>query len=204
MKRQAIDFKNPALEEHFSPILSRWIKNIDKYSVKAGSYDSLYWNIERANLSIFAAAAWQCGYFAQEEYSYEKRNEDKSRYLGRVDMWLSCDGHDYIFEAKQVYVSISQKSNAYKSKIKRVLQDARDAAKRSRDKGDTALGLVFIVPYFHKEEKKPKACINDLINFIVSIDYGFMAYTFPKNSAQLESGNYLFPGIVLIGRRPRR
>ncbi len=200
-------FKNSVLRKHLNPIIIQWIKNINKYSEKCGSEDALYWYNERANVGILSAAAWQCGYFSLEEFSAEKRTKSKeNKYSGRIDLWISCKNTEYVFEAKQEYVSISQRATKYEEKIERKLKSARKDAVNSKEGNQKAVGLVFVVPYLPcKEKENSESLIQEFLSDIRGINYDFLAYTFPDISMHLSwDDKYIYPGVVLIGRVPRR
>ena len=181
-------------KRNLNPILTQWINNINKYSEEQGSGDALYWFNERANVGVLSAAAWQCGYFSLEEYSAEKRIESKkNKYSGRIDLWISCKNTEYVFEAKQEFVSISQRATKYEEKIERKLKSARKDAVRSRDEDQIALGLVFVVPYIPcKEKENSELLIQEFLSDISTIDYDFMAYTFPRSLSGLNCFHWLY------------
>lgn len=104
-----------------------------------------------------------------------------------------------------MFVSISKKAKKYREKIESALKSAREDAVNSKEKDQKAVGLVFVVPYIPlKEKDNSESLIQEFLTDIGTIDYGFMAETFPSKAKNLRDEKYVYPGVVLIGRVPRR
>lgn len=132
-------------------LLRKWI---DVNIAFADRCPNVPWDTERACISILAAAAWRSGGFAHEEYSAEKRSRDgrKKDSLGREDIYLKLDGHQFIGEAKNVSVPLTA-SNPFK-KIERRLSWARAAVRRCHTHNSTRLGITFVQPFLRLGNKK--------------------------------------------------
>ena len=92
---------------------------------------------------------------ALEEYSEEKgedTGEEKDRYLGRKDLFISRCGHDYEFEAKQVWVNLSKPTKALVESVREGLDSAIKEVNHSQVADSRKFGIVFAAPFFRDEE----------------------------------------------------
>ncbi|SRR5579871_83992 len=108
---------------------------------------------ERANISFLAAAAWECGWVAIEEFSVERRNRPGSGY-GRADLFVgtsikhsSGEPAHLLIEAKQAWPStpanvrgaLTLRNKA--SKMQMALNEVRSSVK-----AHYRCGAVFVAP----------------------------------------------------------
>lgn len=112
----------------------------------------------------------------------------------------------YLVEAKQVYVSLSNRANNSSGKIEEALKQAKSDAVACRGESENRLGIVFIVPYIPPSEIKYASdrieMFKDELN---KLNYDLLAYYLQsKSSMRLTSDNYAYPGVVLIGKITRR
>ncbi len=172
--------------------------------------DHLYWYNERATLSTLAGAVYSLRsekkpHYVLEEYRSTK-GRGKGRWEGRIDMWLRLGKTDYILEAKQKWVSITNKlkiENIAHS-IEATLVDAKTEAEESTEGSDgyhpKSIGMIFVVPYFkgNSRETLKKRC-EDLKAIFAEIDCFSYAYAFPTNGMITENASgYLYPGVILL------
>lgn len=186
------------------PLLNEWVRLHKLYS-KIDDKDSLYWYNERANLSVLAGAAYRCNEFSLEEVGIDKeRGGDKWR--GRCDLLFTWGKKDYAIESKQKFVSLGDRAKNSSVHIKKSLEDARREAVEVKTAADHYIGLVFAIPYIPKEQSKDtERLLKRFIDEIDEVDYDIMAYVFPNSYRSLKNEHgYLYPGIVLIGRVPKR
>lgn len=203
---QKIDFKNPRFQLDFEPILKTWIDITSSYTDTIDPTDSLYWNNERATLSTFAGAAWKNGHYALEEYCSYKGRRGEILKNGRTDLWIHFNEMEYIFEAKQIWIPISDQANDPIEKMITSLNKARREVVYSKEIGQTGFGIVFTIPRIAPTFKNNSIeLINNFVSKIHAIDYDFMAYTFPeKGMSVVDDEDNSYPGVVLLARVPKR
>jgi hypothetical protein len=140
-----------------------------------------------------------------EEFSIDKSSKREGDWTGRADLWFSIGRTEYVIEAKQVWVSISPRATKTEKYIIDSLKNARSDAANSRYKGAQALGMTFAVPYLPPSQiAKKEALINRFLQSIKDFDYDFMSYAFPYKAEATSKNGYLYPGVTLIARVPRR
>lgn len=149
-----------------SPVLHRWIENVEKFS-SVNKGDACYWYNERANLSVLAAAGWQtAGWTGIEEFSTEKRAKERDlrtgrllRFSGRCDLYLTSLSvqacAEYAFEAKQAWQPIgSRVSNPYANLETTRKRSWSDAGKLHIDEAAHRLALTFCAPWHRPHEHR--------------------------------------------------
>jgi hypothetical protein len=189
--------------KHLEPLLWKWISINKSYS--ATFDDGLYWYNERATLSSLAGAAWKCGEYALEEFHSDK-SYGQDKWLGRADLWFSWKRTEYLIESKQAYLSLSAHAEHSFEKITRALQAARKDATASKNSGKRYLGVAFVVPYVPPSQMDNiSSLLRTFIDELYEIDYDLMAYYFQNPSEVLKTEDgYGYPGVVMLGRVPRR
>ncbi|PHS41203.1 MAG: hypothetical protein COA91_02490 [Robiginitomaculum sp.] len=187
-------------KRHFEIILMEWCDVINRYNEYYEGEDALYWYNERATLSTFAVAAGRKDFHVLEEYSGTKKKNGIS-FEGRFDLYLAKKKGEYVFEAKQCWVSISPTATTTNKKIRKAKNSAICDANKSKNnagKKDT-YGLVFIVPHIAKSFCEDQTnLIENFIKYIKEIDYDAMAYIFPKNAPTITKTSRLYPGVVCL------
>lgn len=218
-KQKRTDYWVDGRRAKMEPILRSWTSIIKSFS-DSNRYkgDHLYWYNERASLSSFAGAFYSqknksnsC--FALEEYR-ETKGRGRGKWNGRVDMWFNLDNKDYVVEAKQNWISITNKLEIKRitKSISTSLREAKDDATKSAQVNDgiSPIGISFIVPYCKKKEHdgfndETGKKINEIINVIENdIDCFGCAYVFPENGLLTENmGGYIYPGVILLMGSPK-
>lgn len=192
---------------HFQPILHEWIDIINRYTNNYTEEDALYWYNERATLSTLAGAIWKTGAnnFVLEEFRIDKESRRDGSWQGRADMFFVCGRKQYIVEAKQLWISISNRSHISTDKITAALQIARNEVVASKSDDEIGLGIVFIVPHIPPTEQDQKDfLIKKFIDEILKVDFEMLAYTFPANGNVKSEKGFLHPGVACCIRRPKK
>lgn len=136
------------------PILAEWISLNRRAVAWLGGTP---WN-ERAALSLFAAAAWQAGGLALEEFVIDKkvkRRRRKRRYSGRQDLLIRIGSNEFNAESKQCWSRIGPRDTDPRRKINKYLKLACEDVRKAPPYGGKRIAMVFVVPWFPKG-KRPK------------------------------------------------
>ncbi len=204
MRKTDLHIQNSKLK-HLKPLLEKWQNLHEEYCI-AEEEDSLYWYNERANISVLAGAIWKSkDWFALEEFRVDKKS--RRTFKGRSDLWFLLNNKHYIAEAKQLWISLTNKKIDRNQKIQKKLNEAIQDAEKTKNgvmkyyKPDYTLGIVFIVPYIAENKIKE---IDDRLKLLIdnikkNIEYDLMAYCFPNHFLQGDTG-YYYPGVVLVIR----
>ena len=191
---------------HLKPVLENWCKIVVSWCDRNGWEDCPWWYGERSSLGLFALAAWEIGAAPLEEYSTEK-GMGKRRYTGRGDLLIPIGEEDYIIEAKQKWISISNRARKGKDKLRRSIMDAVNGAREATEFRGRRAGLVFAVPYLPESEKDSiDERLADWLGSLRELDTCAVAWVFPKKARRrfvLYDG-YLYPGIAVLIRPLRR
>jgi len=208
------------------PLLLSFVKVVEKYCQIEGSPP--YWFNERACVSLLAAAAWQAGWVALEEYSTRKvmrEGEDRRDRHGRCDLYIRSPGGLAIaIEAKHAMSSVEK----ILPEVGSALADARyDAMTLFRGEASTRLAVAFVTPGFCLASPPSDESINDICARIVggteevrpddlssAPDSGFQAsprrrthaLVFPGSmrSCLGPAGLMYWPGVAMIVQRIKR
>lgn len=191
---------------HFGEILEEWCDVVSRYTNEFCTKDALYWYNERASLSSFASAAARQDYHVLEEFSADKKGQEGGGvYTGRADLYLAKGRTEYIFEAKQELVSISDRAGDPNIKIEKGLRNARKDAASQNVNRVPVYGMVFAVPYIKKSFYEDREeLIENFTKGLSSIDYDALAYVFPENAETVNNNGTFFPGAACLIRAPRR
>jgi hypothetical protein len=154
---------------------------------------------ERACIGMVAAAAWQTGYIAIEEYSALKGLEGEQK-NGRADLW--------IYNPKSSTLAIEAKFRwAWKAlKPKKLLQKLDEAVKDALcyQGGDKRIGAVFIVPFFPTEWKRSQVneAIGKMLQVVNEAKPDAASWCFPKQCRGFRFGENererIFPGVIVV------
>ena len=206
MKEQCgVKLNNRSLSS-LKKILNKWTVIVKDYCDYYDSEDAPYWYGERASISTFAGAIWKSGGLVLEEYRSTKKNR-KEKWEGRVDLHFSLNDRGYVVEAKHEWFNLNlQKSTSnIEEEVSIKLRDAVKDVKNSNQYRDTSLGILFAVPVIPKsliDVSDP--LLETFLKGVQMIDYCLLAWQFPKSAKLLEDEKKIYPGVVLIGRVPRR
>lgn len=187
------------------PILRKWITVQRRYRRRM-DYDDRTWAYgERPCIGFLAAAAWQCGAVALEEWRTEKGSRRDSCY-GRCDLYICHDEREYFIEAK--YVRVRAVASPDK-RIDAAFKAAREAARRLHClKGQHRLAVVFVVPYFTRKErnKETAARLFEWRKKVAATRHEG-AWLFEKETPKERKSNSKYdyhPGIVMLVKSIRR
>ncbi len=205
--------------ENLTPIITKWMNLIRRYSNLHKNADTLYWYNERATLSTFAGAIWKLNGTALEEFSSTKIKSKKKKSertkSGRTDLWFDYHGKEYIVEAKQISPSMNPDKPEIVDKLKKSLTNAcGDAAKFSRknpQKKCVRIGITFLTPYLPKSYKDNDKDINSKISELkeelcaglkLKRDYHLLAWLFSNSTLKLHDpkDDLTYPGVVIAAK----
>jgi len=120
-------------------------------------------------------------------------------------MWAAIGRTEYVFEAKQIWVSLSNKARSTYDRIIESLKEARKDAANTKWMGAKALGIIFAAPRIAPSEREKSAeFLSAFQKTLRTIDYDFMAYAFPPNANVISTMGYLYPGVAMLARVPKR
>jgi len=181
------------------PVLQKWI---DMNCALAKDWnkenDTPWWYNERALISIFAGAVWKCGGYSFEEYSDLKRSSRGRKFkAGRVDLEFAIESEEFMVEAKQKWIAITQKKDNLKE-ITQGMNDACDDARRTQAERKRCLAFLFGQPYIKTKNKDEiDVRINRLLKQARAIKADAMAWSFPSIPICHDEDGWLYPGIIL-------
>jgi hypothetical protein len=187
-------------------VLEEWLRLMeDKHW---GQDDAPWWYNERASLSLFAGAVWNCGGWVFEEYTTNKGSKSKrskKRRYGRGDIYFQIGRQKFIAEAKQCWPASGKRAVARHTggteTLKQTLEDARkDARDLPRERGGRRMGLVFASPRLPLSDK---AILNELVQGLKeelpNLKGTTLAWTFPARCRNLKGKDgYYYPGTILL------
>ncbi len=188
-------------------VLRRWIRTNIYFAEAWDGVDVPWWYNERASLSVFAGAIWQCGGIVFEEFSEEKlyasrRGARRKIYPGRCDIFFSVGSKEFVAEAKYGYSGGTPKNSNILPRIEDLLDDARKAASRLAPNGQIRLAIVFVAPHFAPRFKGDEvAMMRCWIERISEVSCTAKAWVFPEISRCFRSrGGYYYPGAAVFIR----
>ena len=189
----------------FKPILKKWCKIVVSWCNRNGWEDCPWWYGERSSIGLFGLAAWEVGATPLEEYSTEK-GKGKMRWTGRGDLLIQIADKYYIIEAKQEWISISNRATKSEDKLGNAIHDAlRGTCDATEFQGRRA-GLVFAVPYLpEREEDSVDERLAKWTEDLRNRKDCEVAWIFPdKAREKFIFDGYLYPGIAVLIRPLRR
>ena len=203
IERSGILFKQQRLKT-VRPVLHHWIQCVSRYCSVAD--DAPYWYNERASLSTFAAAAWEAGGVAVEEYATYKGRR-KAGPPNRVDLWFCYRRRSFVVEAKTAWPHLGP-GHRLTSSVERVKQSLNAALVGVQEypKEGTHLGVTFVAPSLPAKQlgfTHVAALVGPLLNELVRLDHGFVSWVFPIAAREFigDDGRH-YPGVIAIGRLP--
>lgn len=165
-------------------VLKSWIECTEEYISVWGGDDLPYWYNERANVSIFAGAAWRSGMTAIEEYQSNKLKKCGTESNGRNDLYLADLSVGIGIEAKVVFPDISN-TIAIKYLIENRLVEARLDTNTLQEEGHK-VSAVFIAPY-SKTEKASNEQVQNFLSILPSLSVGAYAWCASNESQKAAS-----------------
>jgi hypothetical protein len=177
-----------------------------------GAYKEVpWWSNERASLSIFAGAVWRSRGFSFEEYSDEKRNilrklrRFSAPYQGRVDLYFSVSGEEFLAEFKQAWSGWSVSRLDPCARLKKVFELARTDIRKTPPYGQRRLAILIAMPYLKKTVKSSNTNRLEMwIKAVRNMDYDAMAWVFPANSRHFNDGKHYYPGVAMMIKEVKR
>jgi hypothetical protein len=112
-----------------------------------------YWYKERTQVGFLAAAVWQAGGTALEEYRKDKAHGSKGRY----DLWINFKGRGFECEAKWGWLNLRSTSKDAAESAKVVLKHSEADMRSCRDGGKgQGLAIAFLTVLIGRDESDSK------------------------------------------------
>jgi len=198
--------------QDFRPILRYWMALLDRIHLdwvrvrrKAGQeqrdVDCPWWYGERTQVGLLAAAAFQAGAIALEEYSDVKQTRKEGLWTGRTDLYIQTGSRGWVLEAKRTWISLGKRArDGSLRKVVEKLEEARADAAALVHEPDTRLGALFVVAAIPQDDdvglEEVAAWLEDLDNQRPG-DSARAAY-FPERGFKVVEGSYRYPGVILL------
>jgi hypothetical protein len=175
-------------------VLSAWIRLNNRY-FKSLRKDAAWWYNERAALGIFAAAAWDAGGVALEEYS-TKKGRGQTVWRGRCDLFLKIGNSEFACESKMTWLALRATT---RNRLNETLDAAHVDAKKLPHYEGTRFGICFVPVYLPmKYEGDIDKLLAEMQQEMLENNYDALAWCFPKKARHLSYGNELCPGLFVI------
>ena len=195
-------------EATWKKLILCWRDVLNQYLKSEKRYDIPHWHIERSHTGFLAAAVWNMGGVALEEYSVErrriKRRKRRSGKSGRCDLYFHVAGLDCSVEAKHDWTG--EDSDKCERRIKRKL----GAAKRqlcelpAKERASCGLAVCWAVPYLQSDAKNDTEVLERIASRFEDADSIVAVYHVPLKDRQVCEREYdkqhTHPGVVFIGR----
>ncbi len=170
----------------FRPVFKKWIELNRKYCRESHWNDIPWGYIERASVSVFAAACWSAGCIALEEYSELKaargsRTGENRLAPGRCDLFVGFKNKAYIFEAKMIRPSLA--SSNWMDQVDSGLEAAQEAVRKTHAPNrENKLGMLIVAPTISRNRRhKANELIGGLVEFLRNREDICSAWFFPKH-----------------------
>jgi len=193
----------------FPAIYKQWISVVTELAEQWKPYrDFPWWYNERASLSLFAGAIWRAGGHCFEEYSDTKREFRRrthrlgNPYAGRIDLYFSWHGIDFIAEAKDTWSGFTHGNESAHDRLARGLRRARQDIRQSQADGQRRLAILFARPYFKKRaEEGIDELLKTWVANLADLDTTSYAWVFPRcvRHTYADDGN-CYPGEAILIR----
>jgi len=187
-------------------ILSAWVRLNRRYCISVRPDTPWSYN-ERALLSIFAAAAWNAGGVALEEYSTQK-GHGRSEWRGRCDIYCNIKTSDIVGESKMVWLWLGRAPEKNIDKIQETLDEACEDAEDLNRHDGKRFGICFAPVYIAEgRSNEIDERLLALQEKILSEKFDALAWCFPPKVRQLPNPNkwrdctYCYPGLFVILRK---
>jgi len=183
----------PALK----PLLAEWIAVQREYTLRTADYSPYY--RERASTGFLAAAAWQAGGVALEEWTTAKGPRTNPR-KGRCDLRIHWRKQSYYMEAKHIWSRAAAGPDRVVHDIQRELDRAVADAKLLQCRRQDKFGILFIAPFYVGKQTNMSSRITTWLQGIYQIRHDAIAWLFPDTRKFKPYGTWVLPGIVLMVR----
>lgn len=183
-----------------------WLKVQEKYGRELQWRDATWLYNERASLSALAAAAWDAGGIALEEFSTDKvslgrrsRRPTHGSVRGRCDLYVSLHGREFLIEAKLVWPSL--RGTTIRSRLQSAMTAALGDVKRNTTYyGLQRLGVVLIAPTMpERYTGDADALVARFVDTLCAVERCAAAWIFPqpaRTAFKLEGKFY--PGAAIL------
>jgi len=191
------------------PVLEKWQRlNEEKSWFK--NEDAPWWYNERATLSVFAGAVWQCKGWVFEEFSATKAARSargKVNYKnGRCDIQFSISESEFIAEAKQCWPVLGGSMQNARHIVEANIAQANKEVMQLPEWGYRRLGITFVAPQIHiSKQEGINAYLQAFIAELLTIKNTTVAWVFPEAARGLRPfseentyRDYIFPGVAVL------
>ncbi len=203
-------------------LLRRWTVLIEDYAQNTrwpgwqDKTDVPYWYTERANVGILAAAAWQCGFHALEEWNETKKWEGDD-YSGRYDLAVHFRREEVVsIEAKQAFLWLGPQTDpdTTSGEIISAMENAMAGATLMETQWGDRMGIAFLIPGVLPSLSSADAW-EKLAQGVAKLgDLDLLAWASPRIEAGARAqddhwrdrgptpryDDRFYPGVLLVGR----
>jgi len=185
----------------FADLLWEWTGVIER-AVRVWYQDDVpWWYNERAALSLFAGAIWKAGGIALEEFSSEREHfpsKDLPEVVlqtGRIDLYFSYRGADFVAEAKQCWPRVGRHAQAAQAEVENALQQAIAAVQTAPEVYGQRLAIVFASPSFPKTQlQEARACLAKWQQVVAAVACEGKAWYWLPECPWAEDNGAMYPG----------
>ncbi len=179
-------------------LFEAWHSILDRYGMLYPEEDVAYWYNERATLSTFVGAIWNCDGIALEEYRCDRVLSGRPA-KGRADLWFrtSAPAVEYLVEAKQGW---PRTSNALPILADELLDEAIAQLDSDTLVTVSKVALVFLAPRFSTAPETDS--LHTLVSMARSVQHDALAWYFPETARTLRSRvtQAWYPGVIAVAR----
>jgi len=187
-------------------VLQEWINAIRRSGKEWLWKDVPWWYNEQACVSTLAAAVWNAGGIALEEYSINKGKE-RNPLSGRGDLYIKIGRNEFVAEAKLLWPAASRnKATEIGLRLNLWLKEACDDVNNVRlESKERKLGIVFVAPYIPLSRKSEvDRIIDDWLKSVIKVKCSSLAWIFPLEARVIEHEDYIYPGVALLIREVKK
>jgi hypothetical protein len=194
-------------DDIFDPIFRPWLDVSKEYARAWEETPDFHWSYgERAHISILAAAIWDAGGIALEEYA-TKKARDKKHYSGRCDFCFkltkSPKSTGYIAEAKHRNVNCGN-LRSLPAKLEKTVATAQNAMSDCHahlKPNERRLSLVFIT-FRNRPKAEDKVRSEDIISAVGATHKKLKTHTtfwqFPDWATNQSEDSWRYPGTAVF------
>jgi hypothetical protein len=155
-----------------------------------------WWNTERASLSLFAGAIWKAGGIAFEEFSAERVSSPNNARRGRIDLYFSYWGKDFVAEAKQCWPNVGHRTQQPAQEVVATsLQQAICEVQTVAAEYNQKLAIVFATPWFPiAEMQEIGQCLKYWQREAEAVVCDCKAVYWLRECSWAEVNGYVYPG----------
>lgn len=178
-------------------ILLKWITLVKNYNnlMREGNSqteDAVYNYYEQPQTSVLAGAAWKSGFVALQDFDVRRKSKKRN---GRADLYIGTDSHEFIFEAKALWIDSTQREGTWKNRIKNKAREAKEQINSLKGGSEKKFSLLFITPkssYGSEKSQIEENCQTILKH--CKTNFQIVAWVFPQRD-RLYSAESSYRGV---------